>query len=77
MAKELAGTHGVTDSNMMTFLGIIEDKVNQILQFYALVTEQVFFFKIYKLILCLIEKQWNLPEFNEQCFDYAKYHSEK
>jgi len=44
LAKELAGTHGVTDSNMMTFLGIIEDKVNQILQFYALVTEQVKYF---------------------------------
>lgn len=34
LAKEIAGSHGVSDTNMMIFLGIIEDKVNQILQAY-------------------------------------------
>ncbi|EGR27781.1 hypothetical protein IMG5_189050, partial [Ichthyophthirius multifiliis] len=34
-AKEMAGSHTVTDGNMMIFLGIIEDKVNQILQAYS------------------------------------------
>lgn len=28
IAKELAGSHGVTDGNMMIFLGIIEHKIN-------------------------------------------------
>jgi len=30
-AKELAGSAGVTDGNMMIFLGIVEERVNQIL----------------------------------------------
>ncbi len=28
VAKELAGTYQVTDTNMLIFLGIIEDRVN-------------------------------------------------
>ena len=28
IANEMAGGHGVTDANMMIFLGIIEDKIN-------------------------------------------------
>ena len=31
----MAGNHSVTDGNMMIFLGIIEEKINMILQFYA------------------------------------------
>ena len=30
-ANEMAGGHGVTDANMMIFLGIIEEKINQII----------------------------------------------
>lgn len=32
---ELVGTHGVTESNMMQYLGIIEMRTNEILQMYA------------------------------------------
>jgi len=28
VAKEIAGTHSVTDTNMLLFLGMIEDRVN-------------------------------------------------
>lgn len=40
LAKEIAGSHGVSDTNMMIFLGIIEDKVNQILQLYQAIHAQ-------------------------------------
>ena len=33
--KELVGTHGVSESNMMQYLGIIEMRTNEILQMYA------------------------------------------
>eukprot|EP00347_Sterkiella_histriomuscorum_P003200 403365209 len=33
--QELVGTHGVTESNMMQYLGIIEMRTNEILQMYA------------------------------------------
>jgi len=39
-AKELAGSHGVTEGNMMIFLGIVEDRVNTILQKFAKINEQ-------------------------------------
>ena len=55
MAKEYAGTHGVTDSNMMIFLGIIEDRVNQILQAYSLITAQV---KISRVFCFLLNKMF-------------------
>ena len=32
---ELVGTHGVSESNMMQYLGIIEMRTNEILQMYA------------------------------------------
>ncbi len=32
---ELVGTHGVTESNMMQYMGIIEMRTNEILQMYA------------------------------------------
>lgn len=34
-AKEMAGSHSVTDGNMLIFLGIVEEKINMVLQFYA------------------------------------------
>lgn len=35
VAKELAGSQSVTDGNMMIFLAIIENKVNQVVQAYS------------------------------------------
>ncbi|KAL4455785.1 hypothetical protein ABPG74_003195 [Tetrahymena malaccensis] len=40
VAKELAGSHSVTDGNMMVFLGIIETKVNQIVQAFSAIDAQ-------------------------------------
>lgn len=34
MATEIAGSHGVTDTNMMIYLGLIENKTNKLLQYY-------------------------------------------
>lgn len=34
-AKEVAGSNSVTDGNMMTFLSIIEKKVNKIVENYS------------------------------------------
>jgi hypothetical protein len=31
MATEIAGSHGVTDTNMMIYLGLIENKTNKLL----------------------------------------------
>ena len=33
--SEIVGTHGVTESNMMQYLGIIEARTNEILQMYS------------------------------------------
>jgi len=33
--QEIIGTHGVTESNMMQYLGIIEQRTNEILQMYS------------------------------------------
>jgi len=33
--KEIVGQHGVTESNIMQYLGIIEMRTNEILQMYA------------------------------------------
>lgn len=33
--QEVIGTHGVTESNMMQYLGIIEQRTNEILQMYS------------------------------------------
>lgn len=33
--QEMLGTHGVTESNMMQYLGIIEQRTNEILQMYS------------------------------------------
>jgi predicted nucleic acid-binding Zn-ribbon protein len=33
--QETLGTHGVTESNMMQYLGIIEQRTNEILQMYS------------------------------------------
>jgi uncharacterized protein YlxW (UPF0749 family) len=38
--QELLGTQGVTDSNMMTYMGIIEQRINEILQCYAYIQQQ-------------------------------------
>lgn len=32
---ELFGSNGVTDSNMMTYLGVIEQRTNEVMQMYA------------------------------------------
>ncbi|EAR91604.3 outer dynein arm docking complex protein oda protein (macronuclear) [Tetrahymena thermophila SB210] len=40
VAKELAGSHSVTDGNMMIFLAIIENKVNQIVQAFSAIDAQ-------------------------------------
>ncbi|KRX00361.1 hypothetical protein PPERSA_10860 [Pseudocohnilembus persalinus] len=39
-AKELAGSHGVTDGNMMIYLSLIEERVNQILQNYLTIQKE-------------------------------------
>ena len=38
--QELLGTQGVTDSNMMVYMGIIEQRINEILQCYAFISQQ-------------------------------------
>ena len=38
--SELLGTQGVTESNMMTYMGIIEQRINEILQAYAYIQQQ-------------------------------------
>ena len=38
LAKEIAGSHGVSDTNMIIFLGIIEDKITQVLSSYSNIT---------------------------------------
>ena len=39
--QELLGTQGVTESNMMVYLGIIEQRINEIIQAYAFLESQV------------------------------------
>jgi len=38
--QELLGSQGVTESNMMTYMGIIEQRINEILQAYAYIQAQ-------------------------------------
>jgi len=35
MTPELIGSTGVTESNMMHYLGVIEQRTNEVLQMYA------------------------------------------
>ena len=35
--EELIGAHGITESNMLVYLGIIEQKINEIIQAYAFI----------------------------------------
>ena len=38
--SELLGTQGVTESNMMTYMGIIEERINELLQAYSYIEMQ-------------------------------------
>jgi hypothetical protein len=42
--QETLGTHGVTESNMMQYLGIIEQRTNEILQMYSACQSKVILF---------------------------------
>lgn len=39
--QELLGNAGVTESNIMIYLGIIEQKVNEMLQCYAIMQQEM------------------------------------
>ncbi|CAD8088840.1 unnamed protein product [Paramecium primaurelia] len=41
MATEIAGSHGVTDTNMMIYLGLIENKTNKLLQYYQQIHQKI------------------------------------
>ena len=45
----MGGYSGVTETNMMIFLGIIEERVNYILNIYSSINAQVFFWNIAKI----------------------------
>jgi len=40
LAQELSGGQGVTESNLMTFLGIIEERVNLIMMHYYRIIDE-------------------------------------
>ena len=42
--KDLLGTHGVTESNMMQYLGIIEQRTNELLETYQYSKGKFIFF---------------------------------